>query len=75
MKPFISYTDLKHKYLLQVINLRIEVDHITPKKVQLFEEYDTVPAKVNARFFVILIRHGQIETISDGNIIIEVKVV
>ena len=32
MIPFISYTDMKNKYPIQVIVLRYQVDHITPKK-------------------------------------------
>ena len=73
MNPFISYIDMKNKYPIQVIDLRHEVDHITPKKIQLFEEFNTDPTNVNARFFVILLRHRRIEMISDGNKIIEIK--
>ena len=75
MNPFISYTDMKNKHPIQVKDLRFQVDHITPKKIQLFEEFNTDPANVNARFFVKIIRHRQIEMISDGNKIIEVKVI
>ena len=32
MSPFISYIDMKNKYPIQVIDLRHQVDHITPKK-------------------------------------------
>ena len=38
LSPFISYTDVKSKYPFQVIDLRYQVDHINPKKIQLFEE-------------------------------------
>ena len=72
---FISYTDMKNKYPIQVIDLRFQVNHITPKKIQLFEEIKTDLANVNARLFVILIRHRQIEMISDGNKIIQVKLI
>ena len=74
MNPFISYPDMKNKYPIQVIDLRHQVDHITPKQFQLFEEFKTDPDNVNARLNVILIRHRQIEMISDGNKIIGVKV-
>ena len=57
MNLFISYVDMTSKYPIQVIDLRHQVDHITPKKIQLFEELDAGPANVNARLFVILIRH------------------
>ena len=75
MDRFISYTDMRNKYPIQVIDLRFRVDHKTPKKIQLLEEFNTYPANVNARLFVILIRHRQIEMISDGNKIVEVKVI
>ena len=73
MTPFISYTDMKAKYLIEVIDLRHQSDHITPKKVQLFMEDDADPE--NARFYLILIRRREIELISDGIKLIEVKVI
>ena len=75
MNPFISYTDLKDKYPIQVIDLRHQIDHISPKKMQLFEEYKNDPVYANKRLYVILLRHKQIEMISDGNKFIEVKVI
>ena len=36
MTPFISYTDMKTKYPIEVIDLRHQSNHITPKKIQLF---------------------------------------
>ena len=75
MNPFISYTDMKNKYPIQVIDLRFQVDHITSKKIQLFEEPNTDPANVNARLNVILIRQRQIEMISDDNKTTEVKLI
>ena len=73
LNPFVSYTDMKNKYPIQVIGLRYQADHITPEKIQLFEEYRADPA--NARLYVILIRRREIEFISDGNKLIEVKVI
>ena len=75
MNPFIRYTDMKNKYLIQVIDLRYQIDHISPKKIQLFEEYKNDPVYANKRLYVILIRHKQIEMISDGSKFIEVKVI
>ena len=49
MSPFISYLDMKTKYPIEIIDLRHQSDHITPKKIQLFLEYGADPA--NARFF------------------------
>ena len=38
MNPFISYPDMKTEYPIQIIDLRHQSDHITPKKIQLFQE-------------------------------------
>ena len=73
LNPFVSYPDMKDKYPIQVIDLRFQTDHITPKKIQLFEEYRANPG--NAKLFIILIRRREIEMISDGNKLIEVKVI
>ena len=64
---------MKYHYPIQIIDLRHQVDHLTPKKIQLFEEFSEDPA--NERLFIILVRHRQIEMISDGNKIIGVKVI
>ena len=44
MNPFTSYSDMKNKYPIQVIDLRFQVDHISPKKIQLFEELILIPS-------------------------------
>ena len=75
MNPFISYIDMKNRYPIQVIDLRHQMDHIAPKKIQLFEEYKNDPVHANKRLYVILIRHKQIEMVSDGNKFLEVKVI
>ena len=75
MNPFISYTDVRNKYPIQVIDLRHQIDHISPKKIQLFEEYKNDPVYNSKRLYVILIRHKPIEMISDGNKFIEVRVI
>ena len=72
MTPFISYPDMKKKDPYQVIDLRFQVDHITLKKIHLFEECRANP--VNAILFIIKIRRREIEMISNGNKLIEVKV-
>ena len=55
---FLSYTEMKTKYPIEVMDLRHQLDHTTPKKVQLFLEYDADPE--NARFYLILIRRREI---------------
>ena len=71
MSPFKSYPDMKTKYPIQIIDLRHQPDHITPKKIQLFQEYTADPE--NAKFYLIVIRRREIELISDGNKLIEIK--
>ena len=59
MIPFISYPDLKTKYPIQVIDLRLQSDRITHKTIQLFEEYRNSPA--NARLLETLTRRREVE--------------
>ena len=73
LKPLISYLDMKTNYPIEIFDLRHQTDLITPKKVQLFQEYGVNPN--NARLFLILIRRREIESISDGNKLIEFKVI
>ena len=47
------------------MDLGHQPDHITPKKIQLFQEYGT--DSDNARLCLILIRRREIELKSDGN--------
>ena len=55
---------MKYLFPIQITDLRYQVDHITPKKIQLFEEFLEDPA--NERLFIILVRNRQVEMISDG---------
>ena len=67
---------MKTKYPTETIDLRRQPDHIThitPKKVQLFQEYGADPD--NAKLFLIIVRRREIELLSDGNKLTEVKVV
>ena len=63
MSPFLSYLDMKTKYPIEIIDLRHQSGHITPKKIQLFLEYGADPE--NARFLLIITRRREIELISD----------
>ena len=64
---------MKSTYPLQVIDLRFQVDHINPKKIQLFEAYRNDPA--NAKLFLVLIRHREIKMVSDGTKITEITII
>ena len=73
MSPFISYPDMKTKYPIEIIDLRHQPDHKTPKKMQLLQEYRADPE--NVKFYLIILRRREIEVITDGNKLIEVKVI
>ena len=45
LSPFISYPDMKTKYPIEIIDLRHQADHKTPKKIQLFLEYGADPGE------------------------------
>ena len=64
---------MKTKYPIEIKDLRHQADHITPKKIQFFLEYGEDPE--NARFVLILIRRRETELISDGNKLIEIKII
>ena len=64
---------MKTKYPIEIIDLRHQCDHKKPKKIQLSQDNGTDPN--NTRLFLLLIRRREIELISDGNKLIEVKVI
>ena len=64
---------MKTKYPIEIIDLRHQTDHISPKKIQLFQEYSADPG--NAKIYLIIIRRREIELISDGNKLIEIKII
>ena len=72
MSPFTSYTDMKTKNPIEIIDLRHQPEHITPKKIQLFLEYGTDPE--NGSVVWILIRRREREIISEVNNLSAVKV-
>ena len=64
LQPYLSYPDMKYLYPIQITDVRYQVDHLKPKKIQIFQEFLEDPA--NERLFLILIRQRQVEMISDG---------
>ena len=64
---------MKTKNSFEIIDLRHQLDLITPKKIHLFQEHGTDPD--NARLILVLIRQREIELMSDGNKLLEVKVI
>ena len=63
---------MKTKYSIGFIDLRHELDHKTPEKVQLFQEYRKDFDK--ARLFLMTTTRGEIELIFGGNKLMEAKV-
>ena len=61
-----SFDKIKKYYPIQILDLRFQVDHISPKKITLFEEHDNNPA--NTILYIILIKHREIKMMSDDNI-------
>ena len=64
---------MKTNYPIGITDLRHQPDHITGKRIHLFQEYGTDPD--NARLFLTLVRRREIELISDGNNLMEVKII
>ena len=64
---------MKNFYLIQVLDLRFQINHINPKKIQRLEEYIGNPHYT--RIFNVLIRHREIKTISDRNKLTEIKII
>ena len=73
LNPFISYLDMKTFYPIQVIDLRFQIDYVTPKKIRLFEEYENAPENTN--LYVILIKHRETNMVSDGNKITGIELI
>ena len=71
MNPIIIYDKMKDYYPIQILDLRFQVDHISPNKIRLFEEYDDNP--FNTNLHVTLKKHREIKLISDGNKILSVE--
>ena len=69
--PFISYLDMKAYYPIQVIDLRFQIDYITPKKIRLFEEHEETTENTN--LYVIIIKHREINMVSDGKKLLELN--
>ena len=51
-------------YPIHVIDLRFQIDYITPKKIRLFEEYENAPENTN--LYVVLIKHRENNMVCDG---------
>ena len=73
LNPVISFPVIKTFYPIQVIDLRFQIDYITPKSIRLFGEYET--ALKHTTFYVILMEHKEIKMVSYGNKITGIELV
>ena len=73
LAPIISYDEMKNNNPFQIFDFRFQVDHISPKKFKLFQEYHDNP--VITIIYKNLIKHREIKMISDGGKIIGIEVV
>ena len=73
LSPIITYDKMKKHYPFEIIDLRLQVYHITSRKIRLFEGYVENPNNTNSYGF--LIKHREISIISDGIKIISVEIV
>ena len=64
---------MKVFYPIQVIDLRFQIDYVTPKKIRLFVEYEKAPENTN--LYVILTKHREINMVSDGNKITGIELI
>ena len=63
-------------YPNQVIDLRFQVDLLTPMKIQLFEENraEFLEVHIDSRIFTILFRRKKLTMVSNANKVTEIKV-
>ena len=64
---------MKTKYSIAITDLGHQHNHITSKRIQLFQEYGADAFK--AQIFSILIKRREIELISGGSKLFEVKII
>ena len=62
LSPSETYPVLKNFYAIQLIDLRLQVDHENPKKNQLIGGFRV--ANFIARLFMVIIRHKEIKMVS-----------
>ena len=71
LSPITTYDKMKTYYPIQVIDLRFQVYHVTPKKKRLSEENDEDPTHTN--LFNILVKQKEIKMVSDGKKLLEMN--
>ena len=64
---------MKTFYHIQVIDLRFQIDYVTPKKIRLFQENENAPE--NTKLLLILIKDKEIRTVLDGNKITGIELI
>ena len=71
LQSYISSPEMKNLYPIQITDLRHQFDHFTPEKNQLFEEFEDDHNM--KRLLIILVRHRQVEMISDGKKLLKLE--
>ena len=71
--PIITCAKTKDYCPIQIIDLRFQMNHISPKKNRFFEEKDDNP--VNTNLYIILIKHRELNMVSNVNKVIIVEVI
>ena len=56
---------MKTYYPIQLFDLRFQIHYVKPNKARLFAEYESAPEHTN--LYVLLMKHKEIEKVSDGN--------
>ena len=70
LSPIIPYDKVKSWLPFEIIDLRFQADHISPKKNRFCaENYDN---PVKTAIYIILVKHRKIRKTSDGNKILSV---
>ena len=54
---------MKTKYPTEIKDLRHQLDHITPKTIQLFQEYGANPNKSSLFLIIFTRRENEIQTV------------
>ena len=65
LSSIIKFDKMRTYYPLQINGSRFQMYLVTPKKIQIFQDWDVDSTVIN--FFVVLIKHVEIKMISDMN--------
>ena len=64
MSPIITYDKVKTYYPTRITDLRFQLEFVPPKKNRFFEQY--IDNTTHIENYVILIKHREIKSVSEG---------